>query len=360
MQNSQKLLILDGIGGVPLGREMAEAFKAQGADTAYYDCAKLSKISLYNVRASFAKLVNRADKKDIFYHLPRVKLSEIESILSKEKPTHLLVIGFVYKFINPQFLQKIAREINCQLFLFDTDSCNLYAKRREFVFFLENELTIYQEIFSFSKVTTQFFKHTKNLNASHFPFGAKPINTPIQLTAQHNVLFVGSADLRRILLLEHIKEHVSVFGNRWKRNYPLISASLQSRINDRGVWGEELHALLVNAKIALNITRTHFYGAETGVNLRLFEALAAGCFLLTDNCEEVTELFKVGVEIEVFKNATELQEKVAYYLAHPVEREAIAKRGHTKFMKNYTWQARVLDLSKRLQLVDSKIGLKQA
>ncbi len=219
------------------------------------------------------------------------------------------------------------------------------------MFFLEKELTIYQEIFSFSKVTTRFFKHTKNLNASHFPFGAKPINIPIHLPVKHDVLFVGSADLRRILLLEHIKEHVSIFGNRWQRNYPLVSDALQIRITDRAVWGEELYALLASANIVLNITRTHFYGAETGVNLRLFEALAAGCFLLTDDCEEVAELFEVGMEIEVFKNATELKEKIAYYLAHPAEREAIAKRGHAKFLKNYTWKIRVLDLSQRLQLV---------
>ena len=350
MHKLQKLLILDGIGGVPLGREMAEAFTAQGTNTVYYDCAKLPKINLYSLRAGFAKLVNRADKKDIFYHLPKVNLGAIESILIKEKPTHLLVIGFIYKFINPQTLKKLANEVDCQLFLFDTDSCNLYAKRREFVFFLENELTIYQEIFSFSKVTTHFFRNTKKLNASHFPFGAKPIRPITELADKHNVLFVGSADLRRILLLEHIKECVSIFGNRWQRNFPLISTALQSRITDSSVWGEELYALLANAKIVLNITRTHFYAAETGVNLRLFEALAAGCFLLTDDCEEVAELFEVGVEIEVFRNATELKEKVAYYLAHPKEREAIAKRGYDKFMKNYTWNQRVNDLAHRLQL----------
>lgn len=346
-----KLLILDGIGGVPLGREMYESFIDQGIDAAYYDCAKLPKIKFYSLRAGFAKLVNRADKKDIFYHLPRVNLSAIESILRNEKPTHVLVIGFIYKFINPQRLKKLASDMNCALFLYDTDSCNLYAKRREFVFFLENELTIYKEIFSFSKVTTHFFKHTKNLNASHFPFGAKIINPKATQAHKHDVLFVGSADLRRILLLEHIKENVSIFGNRWQRNFPLISSSLQSRITDSSVWGEALYTLLADAKIVLNITRTHFYAAETGVNLRLFEALSAGCFLLTDDCEEVAALFEVGVEIEVFKNATELREKVAYYLAHPAEREAIAKRGHAKFLKHYTWQARVLDLSQRLKLL---------
>lgn len=350
----QKLLILDGIGGVPLGREMAEAFNVEGFETVYYDCAKLPKINLYSLRAGFAKLVNRSEKKDIFYYLPKVKSGVIESILTKEKPTHLLVIGFIYKFISPHLLQKMAQKANFKLYLFDTDSCNLYTKRREFVFFIEKELTIYQEIFSFSKVTTQFFKYTKNLNASHFPFGAKLISAPIHLAYKYDVLFVGSADLRRILLLEHIKKHVSIFGNRWQRNYPLISAEMQSRIIDNAVWGEALHQLLAESKIVLNITRTNFYGAETGVNLRLFEALAAGCFLLTDDCEEVAALFEVGVEIEVFKNATELKEKVAYYLAHPAEREAIAKRGHAKFLKYYTWQARILDLSRRLQLEAKK------
>ncbi len=164
------------------------------------------------------------------------------------------------------------------------------------------------------------------------------------------MLFIGSADLRRILLLEHIKEHVSIFGSRWQRNYPLISHALQSRITDRAIWGEELCVLLASANIVLNITRTHFYGAETGVNLRLFEALAAGRFLLTDDCEEVAELFEVGVEIEVFRNATELKEKVAFYLAHPAEREAIAKRGHAKFLKNYTWKIRVGDLLQKIEL----------
>ena len=67
-------------------------------------------------------------------------------------------------------------------------------------------------------------------------------------------------------------------------------------------------------------------------------------------CEEVAELFEVGVEIEVFRNATELKEKVAYYLAHPEEREEIAKRGHAKFMQKYTWKLRVNDLLQRVGL----------
>ena len=91
----------------------------------------------------------------------------------------------------------------------------------------------------------------------------------------------------------------------------------------------------------LNITRTDFFGAETGINLRVFEALAAGCFLLTDHCEEIAELFKVGEEIETFRSSKELADKVAYYLANEERRRTIARNGHQAFLGNHTWNTRI-------------------
>jgi spore maturation protein CgeB len=118
-----------------------------------------------------------------------------------------------------------------------------------------------------------------------------------------------------------------------------MSDELKAKVIDRSVWGVQLHQLLFSSKIVLNITRSHFYGAETGINLRIFEALAAGAFLLTDYCDELTELFVVGEEIEVFRSSDELVEKVDYYLANPEKRLEIARRGHQKFLKLYTWDS---------------------
>ena len=102
-----------------------------------------------------------------------------------------------------------------------------------------------------------------------------------------------------------------------------------------------LHALLSQSKIVLNITRTDFYGAETGINLRIFEALAAGCFLLTDHCDELGELFRIGEEIETYRSSGELAEKVRHYLADPDARQAIAVAGHAAFLARHSWQARL-------------------
>jgi spore maturation protein CgeB len=178
------------------------------------------------------------------------------------------------------------------------------------------------------------------LNASFVPFGAKPLALPALANQDVDVLFIGSGDLRRIFILETIRSHVTVYGDRWSRNYPLISDELKARVIDRSVWGEQLHQLLFSSKIVLNITRSHFYGAETGINLRIFEALAAGAFLLTDYCDELTELFVVGEEIEVFRSSAELVEKVEYYLANPEKRLEIARRGHQKFLELHTWDAK--------------------
>ncbi|HSI37946.1 MAG TPA: glycosyltransferase [Methylotenera sp.] len=336
---------------MPLGKEMYQAFRDINIDAVYADFRKFKQKRFYALRSAYRKALNKRENADSFYHFPKVIEASFEAYIQEESPTVILVIGFAYKFLNPKFLERIKRQYNISIFLYDTDSCNLYSKRREFVFFIENELPIYNEIFSFSKVTTHFFNDTRKLKATFFPFGAVKLSPTTNLHPSNDVLFVGSCDLRRIFLLESIKDKVTIYGERWKRNVPLISNELIQRVVDHAVWGESLYKLLHDSKIVLNITRSQFYGAETGVNLRIFEALSAGCFLLTDYCEEVAELFIVGEEIEVFRNANELKEKVDYYLNHPEERKRIAARGHERFLREYTWDARVKQLVHELCLL---------
>lgn len=342
-----KVLVLDGISGVPLAKELCEAFANIDTAVTYADLRKFDPLMFYGLKSAFRKALNKRENADGFYHLPKLNEAAFEAYLKQQLPTVILVIGFVYKYLTPGFLLRLKKEHGIKLFLYDTDSCNLYSKRREFVFFIEQELPIYDEIFSFSKITTRFFKDTRKLNASFLPFGAKKLALPAQPNQDIDVLFIGSGDLRRVFMLETIRSHVTVYGDRWSRNYPLMSDELKARVIDRSVWGEQLHQLLFASRIVLNITRSHFYGAETGINLRIFEALAAGAFLLTDYCDELAELFVLGEEIEVFRSSAELVEKVEYYLAHPEKRLEIARRGHQKFLELYTWDSNAGFLAKK-------------
>lgn len=340
MSPIRKLLVLDGIGGVPLGREICETLVELGVTATHFDCLQAPRRAFYGAHSAYAKLRNRGTDRDAFYFLPKLVERDLRELIACEQPSHILVVGFIYKFFDPQLLRRLADEAKAGLFLYDTDTCNLYDRRREFIFFVEHELPVYDRILSCSAVTTRFFRDTRGLDAVFVPFGAKPIATE-RGEQPTDVLFVGSGDLRRIFLLEGIRDHVSVRGNRWQRNFPLISAPLRARIDDRPVWGEELHRLLGQSKIVLNITRTDFYGAETGINLRIFEALAAGAFLLTDHCDELAEIFRIGEEIETYRSSAELAKKVRYYLADPDARQAIAVAGHAAFLARHTWNARL-------------------
>lgn len=340
MKEMRKILILDGIGGVPLGREICETLVEMGVAATHFNCLQAPHRAFYGAHSAYAKLRNRNTDRDAFYFLPKLVERDLRELIARERPSHILVIGFIYKFFDPQLLRRLADEAQAGLFLYDTDTCNLYSRRREFIFFVESELPVYDRILSCSAVTARFFRDTRGLDALFVPFGAKAV--PARQAEQPiDVLFVGSGDLRRIFLLEGIRDHVTVRGNRWQRNFPLISGPLRARIDDRAVWGEELHRLLGQSKIVLNITRTDFYGAETGINLRIFEALAAGCFLLTDHCDELGELFRIGEEIETYRSGAELAEKVRYYLAHPHEREKIAACGLAAFRSRHRWSNRV-------------------
>ena len=330
----KKILILDGIGGATLGRDIHACID----NSEYYDLAKLKQINLYKPRSALAKVKRKFSEKKSFYYLPKKALASFLTVLDEVKPEVIFVIGFVYRFINPEQLKDIAKSRNIKLYLYDTDSCNLYTKRREFIYFIENEVRIYDRVFSFSKVVTEFFNRM-DIDAIFSPFGANLIERQSG-KFQHEVLFVGSADLRRCFMLEHIVDYVSIKGARWGRNEAILSKKLQEKIDDKPVWGEALHQHLMGAKIVLNITRGPFYAAETGVNLRIFEAMAAGCFVLTDYCDEVAELFDIGLEIETFKGSKELVEKVAYYLSNDEARLAIAKRGQQKIRQQFTWDKR--------------------
>lgn len=347
---NKTLLVLDGIGGIDLGRNLSASIQDIGVKTDYTDMAKLPLIALHKPRSAVAKMLNKKNESDGFYCLPKCDFAKLEQKIMQLKPNKILVVGFLYKFFEPLKLKQLADKMGIELYLYDTDSCNLYSTRREFIFFIEHELKVYKAIFSFSRVVTDFFKR-KKLNAFFCPFGDIPKKLQPHSKYNNDVVFVGSADLRRIFLLENIVDRVHIYGNRWQRQWPLMSEALQQKVIDTPLWGAALQAKLTASKIVLNITRIPFYGAETGINHRIFEALSMGCFILTDHCDEIAELFDIGQEIQTFNGINDLKHKVEYYLENDSERERIAQGGYQRFLKDYTWQKRSLDLLDKMRLI---------
>ncbi|SNR94789.1 spore maturation protein CgeB [Methylobacillus rhizosphaerae] len=332
-RENNKILILDGLSQIPLGKEVAEAIRNTMMNAEYIDLRSLKNSTSYKIKSALHKVIHKNSL------LHEFENSALASVIHAVQPTHILVISYLYQYIDPRFLQKIAKEGNIKLFLYDTDSCNLYERRNEFEYFLDVELPIYHKIFSFSMVMTHFFRETKHLPAIFLPYGANPVLIKEAKNFRHDVLFVGTCDIRRIFLLEKIRDHVTLYGNRWGKYSGLMTSALKARVNNKKIWGSELYEIMAQSHIVLNINNIQFHGVETGVNLRIFEALSMKKFLLTEYSEELASLFEMGKEIETFRDARELKEKVEFYLRHPEKMQSIAEAGYQKFITHYTWES---------------------
>jgi GT2 family glycosyltransferase/tetratricopeptide (TPR) repeat protein len=79
------------------------------------------------------------------------------------------------------------------------------------------------------------------------------------------------------------------------------------------------------------------------INMRVFEALACGSLLVTNDLSEngQAELFRDGVHLAVYRDAEELMDKIAYYLDHDEVRERIAARGRQEALERHTYRIRM-------------------
>lgn len=139
-----------------------------------------------------------------------------------------------------------------------------------------------------------------------------------------DVVFVGhhEPDGREAALdsLRRAGVNVKVFGAGWPR-------SGSGRV--RPVLGEEYSEAVAGAKIALSFLSRLNRDTYTRRN---FEIPAIGSFMLSEYSDDLASLFAEGREAEYFRDASELVEKVRYYLAHDDERLAIARAGRARLL----------------------------
>ena len=103
-----------------------------------------------------------------------------------------------------------------------------------------------------------------------------------------------------------------------------------------------------DAKIVLN---DHWEDMkETGiVSNRLFDALAAEAFIISDEMPEIEDIFRGTVV--TYKGKEDLKEKADYYMKHPEEAEKLAKQGHQLVLEEHTFEKRMKKLVKDLEKI---------
>ena len=163
---------------------------------------------------------------------------------------------------------------------------------------------------------------------------------------RYELLFVGnSRGIYRPILRDLLptKYKLSVYGQGWGnmpvKNY-VVSDYLE---NDK--LGQAYH----NAEIVLN---DHWddmrkYGI---ISNRIFDALAAGAFVISDYVSEIEQIFHGNVVC--YCDREDLKSKIRYYLKNKKEREHLAQQGQEIVLTSHTFSIRIHEMCSILKHIE--------
>ena len=189
-------------------------------------------------------------------------------------------------------------------------------------------------------------------HALYLPLAALPeFHRPLQLSAAEqreygsDIAFLGAGyPNRRVAFRPLAGRDFKIWGSDWEGE-TLLASHIQrggSRI------GEEESVKIYNAaKVNLNlhssVSAKELVSHGDFVNPRTFELAAMGAFQLVDRRSLMDGLFGPD-ELATFESPEEFYRKIDYFLAHPEEREAYARRARERVLAEHTYERRMQTL----------------
>ena len=108
-----------------------------------------------------------------------------------------------------------------------------------------------------------------------------------------------------------------------------------SKYFSKPIFGKDIYKDIARSKIVFNISAEHEKFGDFKFNMRIFETLGVGGFMLSDEGKYPPHL-KAGNDFETYQNLEDLKAKIAHYLIYDNERAIIAKSGKLKIEKFYS------------------------
>lgn len=149
-----------------------------------------------------------------------------------------------------------------------------------------------------------------------------------------DVAFVGSYTARRELAIRMLMDfNPVIYGYDWEQ---AKSAAVRERLRGPADNFTELNKIYNYSKININVTVEQ---GLTSLNMRVFDVMAAGGFLISDFKEDFELLFDEE-EFVCYRNLSELPELVEYYLKNPEERKKKAWAGRRRVLRDHDYTKR--------------------
>lgn len=200
-----------------------------------------------------------------------------------------------------------------------------------------------------------FFKQLRSIgqeNAVYLPLAAQPdFHHPLDLSVADKrtfgakVSFMGAGyPNRRMAFRELLSFEPKIWGTEWDGDH-VLKPYVQwegARVSSEDCV-KIFNATEVNLNLHSSVRADKLVTFGDFVNPRTFEVAACGAFQLVDERALMAESFADG-ELATFTSLEDLKEKIAYYLKHPEERQAIAERGRARVLADHTYAIRMQSL----------------
>jgi spore maturation protein CgeB len=161
-----------------------------------------------------------------------------------------------------------------------------------------------------------------------------------------DVAFVGALSgeswRRSDQLLERAVTTTSI--EFWGYGIEGLPAHSPIRARYRGeAWGLDMYRIFRRSRIVLN---RHGDVAESfSNNMRLYEATGVGALLVTEAGENLAELFEPEREVVSYVDADDALERIGHLLNDEARRDAIARAGQARTLRDHTYAVRMAELA---------------
>ena len=285
---------------------------------------------------------------------------ELLDVIRREQPELVFFVPHTDQFI-PEVVDEINRHAITLGYFFD-DMWRIEYSRfwaRHFTYITTSDINGVKK-----------FREAGFQNVVFSPFACNHHNfCKKDMPQLYDVTFVGQYHPYREWYINRLKKagiEVLVWGVGWPGNMlsmqEMINVFNQSRINldlsncvswdirylatafrplksTLRAWRQVAHAIIhPNMKTVEQVKGRHF------------EINGCGGFQLSYYVEGLEHLYAIGDEIALFVSPEDLIEKTRYYLKHKDEREAIARHGYERTLKDHTMEKRLQDIFKYLGL----------
>ncbi len=152
---------------------------------------------------------------------------------------------------------------------------------------------------------------------------------------------MGHGHRQAIPLLEHLARHTPIrFFGYGASELPATSPIREKYQGE--AWALDMYKVLARSRMTIN---RHIAVAENHANnMRMYEATGMGAMLLTDQKDDLAEMFEPGREVETYRDRDEAVEKINALLSDGARLDSIAAAGHARTLRDHTFKDRMREI----------------